>query len=67
MLVSPAMPFTESNRELVQKIEEAARLEGFEAKWVDAGGGSDANRIALGRHARSGRRVPRRCGLPFGT
>lgn len=44
--VSPAMPFTEATRGLVQKIEEAARLEGFEAKWVDAGGGSDANRIA---------------------
>ena len=44
--VSPAMPFTEATAELVKKIEEAARLEGFEAKWVDAGGGSDANRIA---------------------
>ena len=41
--VSPAMPCTEKTRELVN---EAARLEGFEAGWVDAGGGSDANRIA---------------------
>lgn len=27
-------------------MNEAARLEGFEAQWADAGGGSDANRIA---------------------
>ena len=44
--VSPAMPCTEKTRELVKLINEAARLEGFEAGWVDAGGGSDANRIA---------------------
>lgn len=44
--VSPAMPCTEKTRELVKLITEAARLEGFEAGWVDAGGGSDANRIA---------------------
>ena len=44
--VSPAMPCTEKTRELVELINEAARLEGFEAGWVDAGGGSDANRIA---------------------
>ncbi len=43
---SPAMPCTEATRELVSLIDEAARLEGFEASWVDAGGGSDANRIA---------------------
>ena len=41
-----AMPCTEKTRELVELINEAARLEGFEAGWVDAGGGSDANRIA---------------------
>lgn len=46
--VSPAMPCTEKTRELVELINEAARLEGFEAGWVDAGGGSDANRIAAG-------------------
>ena len=40
------MPCTEKTRELVELINEAARLEGFEAGWVDAGGGSDANRIA---------------------
>lgn len=44
--VSPAMPCTEKTRELVELINEAARLEGFEAGWVDAGSGSDANRIA---------------------
>ena len=44
--VSPAMPCTGKTRELVELINEAARLEGFEAGWVDAGGGSDANRIA---------------------
>lgn len=44
--VSPAMPCTDKTRELVELINEAARLEGFEASWVDAGGGSDANRIA---------------------
>ncbi len=43
---SPAMPFTEESKKLAQTIEEACRLEGFEATWVDAGGGSDANRIA---------------------
>lgn len=44
--VSPAMPCTEKTRELVELINEAARLEGFEAGWVDASGGFDANRIA---------------------
>lgn len=44
--VSPAMPCTEATKELVSLIDEAARLEGYEASWVDAGGGSDANRIA---------------------
>ena len=44
--VSPAMPCTNKTKELVEIINEAARLEGFDATWVDAGGGSDANRIA---------------------
>ena len=44
--VSPSMPCTEKTRELVELINEAARLDGFEAGWVDAGCGSDANRIA---------------------
>ena len=43
--VSPAMPCTEKTRELVELINEAARLEGFEAGWVDAGGGSDAKEL----------------------
>lgn len=43
---SPAMPLSEDTKELVAKITEAAHLEGFEAKWVDAGGGSDGNHIA---------------------
>lgn len=43
----PAMPCTEKTRELVSQIEEAARLEGVKIGWVDAGGGSDANHIAL--------------------
>ena len=43
----PAMPCTEKTRELVRQIEEAARLEGVKIGWVDAGGGSDANHIAL--------------------
>ena len=49
MMVRAAAAFglcTEKTRELVKLINEAARLEGFEAGWVDAGGGSDANRIA---------------------
>lgn len=43
----PAMPFTEQTRELVGQIEKAAQLEGVKIGWVDAGGGSDANHIAL--------------------
>ena len=42
----PAMPFTEGTRQLVETINEAARRAGFEARWVDAGGGSDGNLIA---------------------
>ncbi len=43
---TPAMPLSEDTKELVAKITEAARLEGFTAEWVDAGGGSDGNHIA---------------------
>lgn len=43
---SHAMPYSEATKELVATINEAARLEGFEAKWVDAGGGSDGNHMA---------------------
>lgn len=42
----PAMPLSADTKELVAKITEAARLEGFTADWVDAGGGSDGNHIA---------------------
>lgn len=44
--LTPAMPYSEKNRPLIELVNEAARLEGFEAQWADAGGGSDANRIA---------------------
>lgn len=43
---SPAMPFDERNKELVDLINESARIVGFTPQWTDAGGGSDANRIA---------------------
>ncbi len=43
---SPAMPLSDDTKDLVAKITEAARLEGFTAEWVDAGGGSDGNHIA---------------------
>lgn len=46
---SPAMPLSPDTKELVAKITEAARLEGFEASWIDAGGGSDGNHIAAMR------------------
>ena len=42
----PAMPLSDATRALVEKINAAAREAGFEATWVDAGGGSDGNRIA---------------------
>ena len=42
----PAKPLSDATRALVEKINEAAREAGFEATWVDAGGGSDGNRIA---------------------
>ena len=43
---SPAMPCTDATKELVEMVNRAAKEEGYEATWVDAGGGSDANRIA---------------------
>ncbi len=43
---SPAMPLSQDTKELVAKITKAAELEGFEASWIDAGGGSDGNHIA---------------------
>ena len=43
---SPAMPYTDATKELVEILNRAAAEEGYEASWVDAGGGSDANRIA---------------------
>ena len=46
---SPAMPLSPDTKQLVATITEAARLEGFEADWVDAGGGSDGNHMAAMR------------------
>lgn len=43
---TPAMPLSPDTKDLVAKITEAAKLEGFTAEWVDAGGGSDGNHIA---------------------
>lgn len=42
----PAMPVTEASKELVELVNRAAKAAGYDATWVDAGGGSDANRIA---------------------
>lgn len=43
---SPAMPFTDRTKALVDIVNEAARRAGYDATWVDAGGGSDVNKIA---------------------
>lgn len=43
---SNAMPLSESTKELVAQITEAAKLEGFDIDWVDAGGASDGNHMA---------------------
>lgn len=40
------MPITEASKALVDIVNEGCRKAGFDARWVDAGGGSDANRIA---------------------
>ena len=42
----PAMPYTPASAELVEIFNRAAKEEGYETAWVDAGGGSDANNIA---------------------
>lgn len=42
----PAMPYTEATKELAAQITQAAKMAGFEASWVDAGGASDACHIA---------------------
>ena len=46
---TPAMPLSDDAKALTAKITEAAKMTGFEAKFVDAGGGSDGNRIAKGK------------------
>ena len=43
---SNAMPLSESTKTLVDQITEAAKLEGFDIDWVDAGGASDGNHLA---------------------
>lgn len=43
---SPAMPYSDRTKPLVDLIDEAARRAGYDASWIDAGGGSDANKIA---------------------
>ena len=44
---TPPMPYTDATKELVGQIEEAAKAEGFSVAWVDAGGGSDGNHMAM--------------------
>ena len=43
---SNAMPLSDATKELVAQITEAAKLEGFDIDWVDAGGASDGNHMA---------------------
>ena len=43
---SPSMPLTDATKDLVEKINDAAKEAGFDAEWVDAGGGSDGNHMA---------------------
>lgn len=43
---SNSMPLSEATKELVAQITEAAKLEGFDIDWVDAGGASDGNHMA---------------------
>ena len=43
---SNSMPLSESTKEMVAQITEAAKLEGFDIEWVDAGGASDGNHMA---------------------
>ena len=42
----PAMPKTEKTEELIRLVNQAAKMAGFDAQWVDAGGGSDAAYMA---------------------
>lgn len=42
----PAMPKTEKTEELIRLVNQAAKMAGFDAKWVDARGGSDAAYMA---------------------
>lgn len=44
---SPAMPYSPDTKALVEKIDAAALEAGFTAEWVDAGGGSDGNHMAV--------------------
>ena len=44
---SPAMPYSPDTKALVEKIDAAAEEAGFKAEWVDAGGGSDGNHMAV--------------------
>ena len=37
---------SDATKELVAQITEAAKLEGFDIDWVDAGGASDGNHMA---------------------
>ncbi len=43
---SSSMPLSEDTKELVSQITKAAKLEGFDISWVDAGGASDGNHMA---------------------
>ena len=43
----PAMPLSDATKDLVEKITMAAERVGFTAKFVDAGGASDGNNLAL--------------------
>lgn len=43
----PAMPLSEATKDLVEKISQAATEVGFTARFVDAGGASDGNNLAL--------------------
>ena len=43
---SNSMPLSDATKELVAQITEAAKLEGFDIDWVDAGGASDGNHMA---------------------
>ena len=44
---SPAMPYSTRTQALVAQINDAAKEAGFDAQWIDAGGGSDGNHMAI--------------------